>query len=90
MRNPTVTARYRDATGVTHQLAVRKTPDGAWEVIDRAGEQARVIDTLAGFGDGRPEAEALAREYAAHHHRSEAREQRLATRRDTSRRRRAA
>jgi hypothetical protein len=56
-------ARYRDADGIWHTLEVRQTPDGAWEIIDRA-----VIDTLAGVGDGRPEAEALARDYAARHH----------------------
>ena len=68
-RCPTlIPARYRDADGVWHTLEVRQTPDGAWEVIDRAGEQTRVVDTLAGFGDGRPEAEALARDYAATHH----------------------
>ena len=69
MPNP-VPARYRDAAGIWHQLEVRDTSDGAWEVIDRAGEQTQVIDTLTGIGDGRPEAEAVARDYAAHQHRS--------------------
>ena len=70
MPNPTP-ARYRDADGVWHTLEVRQTADGAWEVIDRASEQTRVVDTLAGLGDGRPEAEALARDYAARHHHPE-------------------
>jgi hypothetical protein len=62
-------ARYRDAAGVCHRVEVRETPDGAWEVIDRVGERMRVVDKLAGFGEGRPEAEAVARDYAARHHR---------------------
>jgi hypothetical protein len=67
----TTAARYRDADGVWHTLEVRQNTDGAWQVIDRDGEQTRVVDTLAGLGDGRPEAEALARDYAVHHHHPE-------------------
>ena len=51
---------YRDHRGVAHQVLVRETPDGAWQVLD-----VRVIDTL--IGDGREAAEAIARDYAAEH-----------------------
>ena len=47
-----VPARYRDADGVWHILELRQTSDGAWEVIDRAGEQTRGLDTLAGPATG--------------------------------------
>ena len=60
---PTRTAaRYRDADGVWHTLHVRHTA-GGWQVVDRAGEQERVIETLTGVGDGRPQADAIARDY---------------------------
>ena len=58
----TTAARYRDADGVWHNLRVRHT-DGGWQVIDLAGEQERVIETLTGVGDGRPQADAIARDY---------------------------
>lgn len=58
----TTAARYRDADGVWHTLRVRHTA-GGWQVIDLAGEQERVIETLTGVGDGRPQAEAIARDY---------------------------
>ena len=60
---PTKTAaRYRDADGVWHTLQVRNTA-GGWQVVDLAGEQERVIETLTGVGDGRPQADAIARDY---------------------------
>ncbi len=67
MSDPTP-VRYRDAAGVWHQITVRRTPDGTFEVIDTAGEERRVIDTLAGYGDGPAQAYALARAYANQHH----------------------
>jgi hypothetical protein len=62
MRNPTPTPfGYRDNRGAVHQVLVRTTPEGAWQVLD-----VRVIDTL--IGDGRDAAEAIARDYVAEHH----------------------
>ena len=53
---------YRDATGARHQVLVRQTPEGAWQVLD-----ITVIETLTGIGEGRDAAEALARDYADQH-----------------------
>ena len=63
MDDPTP-ARYRDADGIWHTLEVRKR-DGGWQVLDLDGEQEHVIETLTGFGDGRPQAVAIARDYLA-------------------------
>ncbi|MGA2014474.1 MAG: hypothetical protein ABSH51_28650 [Solirubrobacteraceae bacterium] len=63
MSNPDPTLAplgYRDDRGVVHLVQVRKTPDGAWQVLD-----VRVIDTLI---EGRDAAEAVARDYATEHH----------------------
>jgi hypothetical protein len=54
---------YRDAAGTRHQLLVRRSPEGAWEVLDVV-----VIETLTGVGEGRDAAEAVARDYVAQHH----------------------
>ncbi len=54
---------YRDHRGIVHQVLVRETPAGVWQVLD-----VRVIDTLIGNGDGREAAEAIARDYVAEHH----------------------
>src|SRR6516164_5334193 len=64
MREPAI-GGYRDAAGVRHELAVRKTADGDWQVLDLdvEADTAHVIDTLAGDQDGRPQAEAVARDY---------------------------
>ena len=61
MDNP-IPARYRDADGVWHTVEVRNTA-GSWQVVDLDGEQERVIETLTGVGDGRPQADAIARDY---------------------------
>ena len=65
MPNPTPAApfNYRDVTGIRHRVVVHKRADDAWQVLDIA-----VIETLTGDGEGRDAAEALAREYAQHHH----------------------
>ena len=67
MSDPTA-VRYRDTAGIWHEIAVRPTPDGTFEVIDTAGDDRRVIDTLSGYGDGPEQAYALARAYANQHH----------------------
>jgi hypothetical protein len=61
MDNP-IPARYRDADGVWHTLEVRNTA-GGWQVVDLDEEQERVIETLTGLGDGRTQADAIARDY---------------------------
>jgi hypothetical protein len=58
----TTAARYRDADGVWHALEVRNTV-GGWQVVDLDGRRERVIETLTGVGDGRPQADAIARDY---------------------------
>ena len=64
MPNPNPTPfGYRDATGARHQVLVRQSPEGAWQVLD-----ITVIETLTGFGEGRHAAEAVARDYVAEQH----------------------
>ncbi len=58
MPNP-ATARYCDAAGGWHDVVVRQTAEDAWEIVD----------TLRGYDDGRPQAAAVARDYAAQRHR---------------------
>ena len=60
MPNPTL-AHYQDARGVHHDVVVRKH-DAAWQVLDVSARTTTVIETLT--QEGRPEAEAIAREYA--------------------------
>ena len=56
---------YRDADGARHELVVHQTTDGDWHVldIDLTSDTAHVVDALAGDQDGRPQAEAIARDY---------------------------
>jgi hypothetical protein len=58
---------YRDPDGAEHELAVRESAEGGWEVLDRnvEGQNAQIVETLTGEGDGRPQAEAIARDYLA-------------------------
>lgn len=62
MPNPIVT-HYRDAKGVHHDIVVRKADDGAWGVLDMSVRDTKLIETLP--GEGRAQAEAVARDYAA-------------------------
>jgi hypothetical protein len=64
MNQPAI-GRYRDADGARHELVVRETADGGWDVLDLdvESETARVIETLGDDQDGRPQAEAIARDY---------------------------
>jgi hypothetical protein len=63
-REPAI-GSYRDADGARHELVVRETADSGWHVLDLDldGETAHVVDALAGDEDGRPQAEAIARDY---------------------------
>ena len=64
MREPEIGA-YVDADGIGHALVVRETADGGWRVldIDIAEDTAHVVEALMGEQDGRPQAEAIARDY---------------------------
>jgi hypothetical protein len=64
MKQPQI-GSYRDVDGARHELVVREIADGGWHVLDLdvESETARVIDTLTGGEDGRPQAEAIARDY---------------------------
>src|SRR6266511_6090087 len=68
MPNP-ATARYCDAAGGWHDVVVRQTAEDAWEIVDVAAKRTRIVDTLRGYDDGRPQAAAVARDYAAQRHR---------------------
>ena len=61
MKDPAI-GSYRDAAGDRHELVVQES-DGRWLVLDLNGEGAQVIDELAGDQDGRPQAEAIARDF---------------------------
>ena len=63
MMRPPVVGSYRDVDGARHELVVAKTADGDWQVLDTGPDGVRVIDTLDGDQDGRPQAEAIARDY---------------------------
>ena len=63
---PDTVGSYHDAAGLRHEVQVRET-HGGWQVLDTdaAARRARVIDTLESPDDGRPQAEAIARDYLA-------------------------
>ena len=54
---------YRDATGVAHEVVVRKTTTGDWEVLDTGAGEEVVIESLDGRVDGEPQADAVAHDY---------------------------
>ena len=58
-----IPAHYQDARGVQHDVVVRKRA-GAWQVLDVSVRATTVIETLTRGDEGRPEAEAIACEYA--------------------------
>jgi hypothetical protein len=65
MPNPSP-IRYRDSTtGVWHEVIVRQSASGAWEIVDSTATETRTVDTLTEHGDGRAQAEAVAYDYAA-------------------------
>jgi hypothetical protein len=63
-REPAI-GSYRDADRARHELVVRETAGGGWHVLDLDlnGDTAHVVDALQGGEDGRPQAEAIARDY---------------------------
>jgi hypothetical protein len=65
MTREPVLERYRDASGARHEVVVSSAPEGAWQVLDLDvdTDTAHVVDTLDGDQDGRPQAEAIARDY---------------------------
>ncbi len=77
---PTPVGSYHNADGAPHELVVRETADGDWQVLDldTGAERGRVIDTLDGREDGRPQAEAIARDYLTTVERSRASARRAA------------
>ena len=60
-----VVGDYRDQDAARHEVLVHHTSTGDWQVLDRSSAAARVIDTLDATHDGRPQAEAIARDYLA-------------------------
>jgi hypothetical protein len=54
---------YWDADGVRHEVAVRETADGDWQVLDTSLAETRIVETLDGTQDDRAQAEAVARDY---------------------------
>jgi hypothetical protein len=65
MMKETAVGSYRDADGAHHELVVRESADGGWHVldVDVNGETVQLVDALSGDQDGRPQAEAIARDY---------------------------
>jgi len=54
---------YHDATGVVHEVVVRKKLTGDWEVLDTGAGEELVIETLDGRVDGEAQADAVASDY---------------------------
>jgi hypothetical protein len=66
MREP-ATGSYRDADGHRHELVVRESAEGGWNVLDLdiEADTAHLVEALSDEQDGRPQAEAIARDYLA-------------------------
>jgi hypothetical protein len=60
----TLTARYRDAAGVEHRMRLERSPSGCWRVLDVGPHESVLVEELSGRDDHRPQADALARDYA--------------------------
>jgi hypothetical protein len=58
-------AHYRTRDGTEHVVLTYRTPEGRWQVLDRANHSTLVVETLTGHDDRLSQAEALARDYAA-------------------------
>jgi hypothetical protein len=55
---------YYDGAGALHQIRIECSPDGCWRVLDVGADGAELVEELTGRDDHRPQAEALARDYA--------------------------
>lgn len=53
-----------ERVGTWHEVLVTRDPAGRWQVIDAAGSQVTLVETLTGHDDRLRQAEALARDYA--------------------------
>jgi hypothetical protein len=56
--------RYYDGAGARHHIRVERSPGGCWRVLDVGPDGAELVEELTGRDDHRPQAEALARDYA--------------------------
>jgi hypothetical protein len=65
MPTPVTAPRYHARDGSEHQVLVERSAAGRWCVLDAVGDDAIVVDTLAGQDDRLAQAAALARDYAA-------------------------
>jgi hypothetical protein len=54
---------YRDGDGVGHELIVRRTSTGDWQVLDSSPGETFLVETLDGSVDDRAQADAVARDY---------------------------
>ncbi len=54
-----------DRDGARHRLIVRVSAERGWHVLDvnATSDTTHTVDTLTGEQDGRPQAEAIARDY---------------------------
>ena len=66
MRAPAI-GSYRDADGHRHELVVRESAEGGWNVLDLdvAADTAHVVEALTDEQDSRSQAEAIAHDYLA-------------------------
>ena len=64
-----MTPSYTDPDGIRHEVTVRRTAAGDWQVLDTSPAETRIIETLDGRQDGQEQAEAVARDYAENVHR---------------------
>ena len=65
MPDPVTASRYRARDGTEHQVLVERSAEGRWRVLDAVGDNAILVDTLAGQDDRLDQAAALARDEAA-------------------------
>jgi hypothetical protein len=64
-----VTTGYADPDGIRHEVTVRRTAAGDWQVLDTSPVETRLVETLDGRADGPEQADAVARDYAENVHR---------------------
>ena len=62
-------ASYADPDGIRHEVTVRRTATGDWQVLDTSPVETRLVETLDGRADGPEQADAVARDYAENVHR---------------------